>query len=168
MAAALKSPGIGRGIGVAAYLPNSGAGRLRGRRQGPGGRAAQPTSGRGAWWIAAQIGAEGPVRRGRLRLWRQAGSSTARGRGEAPARDAVVEKTVVVPYLKGGPGRRGLCATVFWDDLCPGNEERSLPSKRCCSTTLVGAFILRDDWLPKAIVQSQGGIRPEHSRSSRF
>ncbi len=83
----------------------------------------------------------------------------ARLQSEMPS----LEKTVVVPYLKEDPDVTALRDVVFWDEIVSGNEGASLRYEQVpFDHPLWVLYSSGTTGLPKAIVQSQGGILIEH------
>ncbi|QIN79830.1 acetoacetate--CoA ligase [Rubrobacter marinus] len=166
MAAGLRSLGVGRGDRVAAYVPNSPEAVV----------AFLATASLGAVWSSCSpdFGPGSVVDRfAQIEpkvLFAVDGYSyggkeydrtevVARLQREMPS----LEKTVVVPYLREDPDVGALRDVVPWDELVSGNEGAEL--------TFEGVPFDHPLWvlyssgttgLPKAIVQSQGGILIEH------
>ncbi len=166
MAAGLEALGVGRGDRVAAYLPNSPEAVV----------AFLATASIGAVWSSCSpdFGPGSVVDRfAQIEpkvLFAVDGYSyggkefdrtevVARLQREMPS----LEKTVVVPYLKEDPDVGALNDVVFWDELVSGNEGAELSFEQVSfDHPLWVLYSSGTTGLPKAIVQSQGGILVEH------
>lgn len=74
-----------------------------------------------------------------------------------------LEKTIVLPYLNEDPDTSGLEDVVFWDDLLAEHEGAELTFEQVpFDHPLWVLYSSGTTGLPKAIVQSQGGILLEH------
>lgn len=162
MAAGLKSLGVERGDRVAAYVPNSPEAVV----------AFLATASIGAVWSSCSpdFGPGSVVDRfAQIEpkvLFAVDGYSyggkeydrtevVARLQSEMPS----LEKTVVVPYLKEDPDVGALNDVVLWDDLASGNEGAELTFEPVpFDHPLWVLYSSGTTGLPKAIVQSQGGI----------
>jgi acetoacetyl-CoA synthetase len=172
MAAGLKSLGVGRGDRVAAYVPNSPEAVV----------AFLATASLGAVWSSCSpdFGPGSVVDRfAQIEpkvLFAVDGYSyggkefdrtevVARLQREMPS----LEKTVVVPYLKEDPNVEPLNDVVFWDELVSGKEGADLTFEQVpFDHPLWVLYSSGTTGLPKAIVQSQGGILIEHLKKLAF
>ncbi len=74
-----------------------------------------------------------------------------------------LERTVVLPYLAEDPDLSGLSGAIRWEELLAGGEGANLAFERVAfSDPLWVLYSSGTTGLPKAIVQSQGGILLEH------
>ena len=74
-----------------------------------------------------------------------------------------LERTVVLPYLAEDPDLSGLSGAIRWEELLAGGEGAELTFERVAfSDPLWVLYSSGTTGLPKAIVQSQGGILLEH------
>jgi acetoacetyl-CoA synthetase len=74
-----------------------------------------------------------------------------------------LERIVVLPYLRGEPDLSGLEDAISWDELLASGEGAGLTFERVAfSDPLWVLYSSGTTGLPKAIVQSQGGILLEH------
>ena len=172
MAAGLKSLGVGRGDRVAAYLPNSPeavVAFLAVASIGAVWSSCSPDFGPGS--VVDRFAQIEPRVLFAVDGYSYGGKEfdrtevVARLQREMPS----LEKTVVVPYLKEDPDVGSLRDVVFWDELVSGNEGAELSFEAVpFDHPLWVLYSSGTTGLPKAIVQSQGGILIEHLKKLAF
>ncbi|HYQ84114.1 MAG TPA: AMP-binding protein, partial [Rubrobacter sp.] len=166
LAAGLREMGVGRGDRVAAYLPNVPEAVI----------ALLACASIGAVWSSCSpdFGAGSVVDRfeqiePKVLLavdgYRYGGKDydridvVARLQQEIPT----LQRTVVIPYLSEEPDTGALENVVTWDDLLAGHEGAELVFEQVpFDHPLWVLYSSGTTGLPKAIVQSQGGILIEH------
>src|SRR5829696_6583672 len=166
LAAGLKSMGVERGDRVVAYLPNIPEAII----------ALLAVSSIGAIWLSCSpdFGAGSVIDRFKqiepkvlfaVDGYRYGGKDydrtevVAKLQGEIPT----LEKTIVLPYLKDEPDLGSLDNAVLWDDVLGSQEGAELHFEQVpFDHPLWVLYSSGTTGLPKAIVQSQGGILMEH------
>ena len=165
-AAGLKALGVGRGDRVAAYLPNTPETIV----------AFLATASLGAVWSSCSpdfgAGAVGDrFAQIEPKVLLAVDGYTYGGRGfdrmdtvrELVRSMPTLERVVVLPYLDPEPDISGLDRTLTWDALLATDPEAGLAFTRVpFSDPLWVLYSSGTTGLPKAIVQSQGGILLEH------
>jgi len=171
-AAALKSAGIGEGDRVVAYLPNIPEAVI----------AFLACASIGATWSSCSPDFGSPTVIDRFRQiepsillavdgYRYAGKDFDRMDSVRQILDAIpsVKRTVVLPYLKEAPELAGLRGAVLWDDFIREHRGAELTFARVpFQHPLWVLYSSGTTGLPKAIVQSYGGILIEHLKLCRF
>jgi acetoacetyl-CoA synthetase len=166
LAAGLREMGVGRGDRVAAYLPNIPEAVI----------ALLACASIGAVWSSCSpdFGAGSVVDRfeqiePKVLLavdgYRYGGKDYDRMDVVAKLQDEIptLQKTVVVPYLSGDPDTSALQNVVMWDDLLAEHQGTELAFEQVpFDHPLWVLYSSGTTGLPKAIVQSQGGILIEH------
>ena len=171
-AAALKAAGIREGDRVVAYLPNIPEAVV----------AFLACAGIGAIWSSCSPDFGGPAVIDRFRQiepsillavdgYRYGGKDFDRMQVVRQIQDAVpsLKQTVVLPYLSPNPDISGLKGAVLWEDFVRGHRRTEpdfvhVPFEH----PLWVLFSSGTTGLPKAIVQSQGGILVEHLKLCGF
>ena len=166
LAAGLREMGVGRGDRVAAYLPNIPEAVI----------ALLACASIGAVWSSCSpdFGAGSVVDRfeqiePKVLLavdgYRYGGKDYGRMDVVAKLQDEIptLQKTVVLPYLSGDPDTSALQNVVMWDDLLTEHQGAKPAFEQVpFDHPLWVLYSSGTTGLPKAIVQSQGGILIEH------
>ncbi|HEX5915730.1 MAG TPA: acetoacetate--CoA ligase, partial [Rubrobacter sp.] len=166
LAAGLREMGVGRGDRVAAYLPNIPEAVI----------ALLACASIGAVWSSCSpdFGAGSVVDRFEqiepkallaVDGYRYGGKDYDRIDVVAKLQDEIptLQKSVVLPYLSGDPDTSALQNVVMWDDLLAEHQGTELAFEQVpFDHPLWVLYSSGTTGLPKAIVQSQGGILIEH------
>ena len=172
VAAGLSGMGVGRGDRVVAYLPNvpeAVVAFLACASLGAVWSSASPDFGAGS--VVDRFAQIEPKVLVACDGYRYGGKDfdrmdvVARLQAEIPT----LQKTVLLPYLDEGADAGALDDAVLWDDLLSANEGAELSFARVpFDHPLWVLYSSGTTGLPKAIVQSQGGILLEHLKKARL